>query len=156
MAITLGDWVIEQALQQLEQWRSEELDIQVSVNISPQHLQSPGFFAALEAALARHPETDARALELEVLESSALDNLAETARVIDECHNVAARAGESGLSRRARLDELLATRSDTLMLLSATPHDGSAIPHDGSATPHDGWQTPHDGPAIPQPRRQDA
>ena len=46
--------------------------------------------------------------------------------VIDECHNVAARAGESGLSRRARLARLLATRSDTLMLLSATPHDGSA------------------------------
>jgi superfamily II DNA or RNA helicase len=46
--------------------------------------------------------------------------------VIDECHNVAARAGESGVSRRARLARLLATRSDTLMLLSATPHDGSA------------------------------
>lgn len=46
--------------------------------------------------------------------------------VIDECHNVAARAGESGLSRRARLARLLATRSDTLILLSATPHDGSA------------------------------
>jgi hypothetical protein len=46
--------------------------------------------------------------------------------VIDECQNVAARAGETGLSRRARLAKLLATRSDTLMLLSATPHDGSA------------------------------
>ncbi len=46
--------------------------------------------------------------------------------VIDECHNVAARAGETGLSRRARLARLLANRSDTLMLLSATPHDGSA------------------------------
>ena len=46
--------------------------------------------------------------------------------LIDECHNVAARAGESGLSRRARLAKLLATRSDTLILLSATPHDGSA------------------------------
>ena len=31
-----------------------------------------------------------------------------------------------GLSRRARLARLLATRSDTLILLSATPHDGSA------------------------------
>ena len=46
--------------------------------------------------------------------------------VIDECHNVAARGSETGLSRRARLAKLLATRSDTLMLLSATPHDGSA------------------------------
>jgi superfamily II DNA or RNA helicase len=46
--------------------------------------------------------------------------------VIDECHNVAARAAERGMSRRARLARLLATRSDTLILLSATPHDGSA------------------------------
>jgi superfamily II DNA or RNA helicase len=46
--------------------------------------------------------------------------------VIDECHNVAARAAETGMSRRARLARLLATRSDTLILLSATPHDGSA------------------------------
>lgn len=46
--------------------------------------------------------------------------------VIDECHNVAARAADAGLSRRARLAKLLATRSDTLILLSATPHDGSA------------------------------
>ncbi len=46
--------------------------------------------------------------------------------VIDECHNVAARAGEMGLAKRAKLARLLATRSDTLILLSATPHDGSA------------------------------
>lgn len=46
--------------------------------------------------------------------------------VIDECHNVAERAGESGISKRAKLARLLANRSDTLMLLSATPHDGSA------------------------------
>jgi superfamily II DNA or RNA helicase len=46
--------------------------------------------------------------------------------VIDECHNVAARGAEDGLSRRARLALLLAGRSDTLILLSATPHDGSA------------------------------
>ena len=46
--------------------------------------------------------------------------------VIDECQNVAARAGDQGVSRRARLARMLATRSDTLMLLSATPHDGSA------------------------------
>ena len=46
--------------------------------------------------------------------------------VIDECHNVAARAREQGLSRRARLAQLLAERSDSLILLSATPHDGSA------------------------------
>ena len=39
---------------------------------------------------------------------------------------MAVRAAEQGKSRRARLAERLAGRSDTLILLSATPHDGSA------------------------------
>lgn len=46
--------------------------------------------------------------------------------VIDECHNVAVRKGDSGSSLRAQLAKNLATKSDTLVLLSATPHDGSA------------------------------
>lgn len=46
--------------------------------------------------------------------------------IIDECHNVAARGNEDGMSRRARLARMLSGRSDTMMLLSATPHDGSA------------------------------
>lgn len=45
--------------------------------------------------------------------------------IIDECHNVAARGNED-LSDRARLARILAGRSDTLIELSATPHDGSA------------------------------
>jgi len=44
--------------------------------------------------------------------------------VIDEAQNVAERGTSS--SQRARLARLLAGRSDTLILLSATPHDGRA------------------------------
>ncbi|MEW7994865.1 MAG: DEAD/DEAH box helicase [Candidatus Thiodiazotropha endolucinida] len=43
--------------------------------------------------------------------------------VIDECHNVADRGTSS---QRAQLAQLLANRSDTLIMLSATPHDGRA------------------------------
>ena len=43
--------------------------------------------------------------------------------VIDEAHNVADRGTSS---QRKRLAQLLATRSDTLIMLSATPHDGRA------------------------------
>lgn len=41
--------------------------------------------------------------------------------IIDEAHNVAERGSNS---QRSRLARLLATRSDTLIMLSATPHDG--------------------------------
>lgn len=46
--------------------------------------------------------------------------------VIDECHNVADRGTSGATSQRARLAKLLAGRSDTLIMLSATPHDGRA------------------------------
>ena len=46
--------------------------------------------------------------------------------IIDECHNVALRGSEQTMSSRARLARRLANCSDTLILLSATPHDGSA------------------------------
>lgn len=45
--------------------------------------------------------------------------------VIDEGHNVAERGSGSGThSMRARLAKLLSSRSDTLIMLTATPHDG--------------------------------
>ena len=43
--------------------------------------------------------------------------------VIDEAHNVAARGTAS---QRSRLAKLLSKRSDALIMLSATPHDGKA------------------------------
>ncbi|MEY8195498.1 MAG: DEAD/DEAH box helicase [Cycloclasticus sp.] len=43
--------------------------------------------------------------------------------IIDEAHNVAKRSTQS---QRHKLAELLSTRSDTLIMLSATPHDGKA------------------------------
>ena len=44
--------------------------------------------------------------------------------VIDEAHNVAARGDR--LAQRSRLAETLSKRSDTMIMLSATPHDGRA------------------------------
>ncbi len=44
--------------------------------------------------------------------------------IIDEAHNVALR-GKGGGSSRARLAERLSTSSENLIMLSATPHDGS-------------------------------
>ena len=44
--------------------------------------------------------------------------------VIDEAQSVATRSDRT--SQRARLAELLAGRSDTMIMLSATPHDGKA------------------------------
>ncbi len=50
-----------------------------------------------------------------------LENSSWDVIVIDEAHNVAERGTNS---LRSRLARLLASRSDTLIMLSATPHDG--------------------------------
>src|ERR1022692_205650 len=51
-----------------------------------------------------------------------LENCRWDVIVIDEAHNVAIRG--SGRSLRAKLAELLSRQSDTLIMTSATPHDG--------------------------------
>lgn len=51
-----------------------------------------------------------------------LENATWDIIVIDEAHNVLERGGHQ--AQRARLAKLLAGRSDTLIMLSATPHDG--------------------------------
>ena len=53
-----------------------------------------------------------------------LDNANWDIIVIDECQHVAERARGAQKSQRAKLTERLATRSETLILLSATPQDG--------------------------------
>lgn len=55
----------------------------------------------------------------------AIENANWDIIVIDEAQNVAERSRGHGRSQRARLAQTLASRSDALLLLSATPHDGS-------------------------------
>ncbi|WOJ94686.1 EAL domain-containing protein [Congregibacter variabilis] len=85
LAVDLGDWVFETALSQIEAWSQQGLNICVNVNVDGFHLQQPGFAARLAELLARHPLVDPANLELEVLETSALDNLEKVASVMTEC-----------------------------------------------------------------------
>ncbi|GAB1391854.1 hypothetical protein MASR1M60_00170 [Rhodocyclaceae bacterium] len=83
----IGDWVIETALIQLETWRAIGLELQVSVNVAGRQLQAPEFVEKLKVALFLHP-TVAHQLELEVLETAALEDVVKTSRVIDECREL--------------------------------------------------------------------
>jgi diguanylate cyclase (GGDEF)-like protein/PAS domain S-box-containing protein len=85
LAIELGEWVIDTALTQIESWRAIGLDIPVSVNIAGQQLLEPNFFLRLNALMALHPGVKPSSLELEVLESSALQDLGQVSDVITAC-----------------------------------------------------------------------
>ena len=88
LAVELGEWVIATALTQIESWKISGLDIPVSVNIGARQLQQTHFVARLQVLLAAHPQVRAGDLELEVLETSALEELVHVARVIEACREI--------------------------------------------------------------------
>lgn len=85
LAIDLGEWVMEAVLAQMEAWNVQGLSIPVSVNVGAQHLQHPDFVSRLRMALARHPGVKPGELELEILETSALNDFTLVSQVISTC-----------------------------------------------------------------------
>ena len=88
LAVALGEWVIDAALTQIERWHADGLPIPVSVNIGARQLQHPEFVERLRHILAAHPQVNPRCLELEVLETSALQDIAYVSQVIEDCAQI--------------------------------------------------------------------
>ena len=85
LAIAIGEWVINSALNQLATWRAMGLNIPVSVNVGAQQLLKEDFPKRLGEMLAAHPDIAPDKLELEVLEASALEDMARVSGVIEAC-----------------------------------------------------------------------
>ncbi|MBU3698268.1 EAL domain-containing protein [Dechloromonas sp.] len=79
--IDIGNWVLEQALRQLEVWREAGHALSVSVNVSGPQLQAPGFVDGLARLLHLHPAVPPHCLEIEILETAALDDMAGAAEI---------------------------------------------------------------------------
>lgn len=87
MSIEIGEWVIDSALTQISQWLEMDLNIPVSisVNIAAVQLQQPNFTQRLTNLLAAHPDVEPMYLELEVLETSALDDVNHISKIMEAC-----------------------------------------------------------------------
>jgi len=125
--IPLGEWVIRTALAQLATWQAAGLQLSVSVNIAARHLQALNFTARLAALLADYPDVSPSALELEVVESVALEDMVMVSQVIDACHELGVSfalddfgTGYSSLSyfKRLRVDVLKIDQSFVRNLLT--------------------------------------
>jgi diguanylate cyclase (GGDEF)-like protein/PAS domain S-box-containing protein len=88
LAIEIGEWVIESALSQMETWRAAGLELPVSVNVGAHQLQQPDFVQRLHALLLAHPAFRPGDLEIEVLETSALEDIARVSMVIGACREL--------------------------------------------------------------------
>ena len=84
----LGEWVLAQALDQMDAWHAQGLALTISVNISAHHIQHPQFVETLQALLAAHPDVPPGRLELEILETAALADLTRVSEVISTCQRL--------------------------------------------------------------------
>lgn len=85
LEIDIGNWVLEESLTQLSAWHAAGIALPVSVNIAGNHLQSAHFAQHLENLLAAHSDVPAALLELEILETAALEDIGSMSKLFAEC-----------------------------------------------------------------------
>jgi diguanylate cyclase (GGDEF)-like protein/PAS domain S-box-containing protein len=85
LAVELGEWVIETALKQVESWQDQGLNLTMSVNVSTIQLEQSDFVPRLKQLLEAHPKVPPGYLELEIVETSALEDIAEVSRIMRAC-----------------------------------------------------------------------
>lgn len=85
LVIPLGNWVLTRALDHLEQWRQQGLEITVSINVAARQLLDHHFIDSLKAGFAAHPKLSPACLELEILETAAIEDIAQVTKLMHEC-----------------------------------------------------------------------
>ena len=85
LSIEIGEWVIDTALYQIEDWKAIGIEMPVSVNINAMHLQQKEFVSRLKELLAKHPTVEPRLLQLEILETSAIGDIIEISATMNSC-----------------------------------------------------------------------
>jgi len=88
LAIEMGEWVLDTAMTQIETWKATGLLLPVSVNIDAMQLEQVDFVDRLRQQLVDHPAVAAGDLDLEVLETSALEDIAHVSSVILACRDL--------------------------------------------------------------------
>lgn len=85
LIVEIGEWVMEQVLTQLQQWQQAGQSWPVSINISARHFQRADFVEQLRQMLERHPAVSPRMLDLQIVESVAVENLQHVSTCLQAC-----------------------------------------------------------------------
>jgi len=114
LGIDVGKWTIEAALTQIEMWREAGLHVPISVNIGARHLLQPDFIMHLRGMLSRHPGAQPQDLELEIVETSAVEDFVQVSQLMALCERMGLRfaiddfgSGYSSLTYLKRLSAYL-------------------------------------------------
>jgi diguanylate cyclase (GGDEF)-like protein len=80
--VGLGEWVITEALAQIERWQAAGIALPVSVNIAARQFLRGNFGIRLGQLLAEHPPERVRLLEIEIVETAVLEDINAVSRLI--------------------------------------------------------------------------
>jgi diguanylate cyclase (GGDEF)-like protein len=117
LIIDIGEWVMEQALLQIETWSAQGAVWPVSVNIAARHFQRTDFLGRLRDLLARHPKVSPALLNIEILESVALGDIDAVSSLIQECQKLGVSFSLDDFGTGySSLSYLKALRADTLKI----------------------------------------
>ncbi|OZA29357.1 MAG: hypothetical protein B7X93_06065 [Hydrogenophilales bacterium 17-61-9] len=83
LILTLGEWVLNQACEQAQTWAEAGFPLRMAVNLSPRQFQAADLVDQVRRALQRTGLAPA-ALELEITESTAMDDPESSIRVLTE------------------------------------------------------------------------
>jgi len=86
--VELGTWVLERAMQQIEDWHLQGIHLPISVNIDSMQLQQRNFMEIVQTFLQRYPNVQKGDIEFEILETSALEDVTLVSEIISQCQNL--------------------------------------------------------------------
>lgn len=90
-APVFSDWVLKTAIHQMAIWHDAGQVLPISVNLCARHLQQPNFVVRLQSLLADYPDVRSDWLEIEVLETTALEQTQQVFQIISECRQLGVR-----------------------------------------------------------------
>lgn len=85
LSVSIGEWVLDEALSQAQRWFDLGYHIPISINVDGTQLAQHDFVEKLASSIALYPSLPRHTLELEILESSALDRVSDIGAVIRRC-----------------------------------------------------------------------
>jgi diguanylate cyclase (GGDEF)-like protein/PAS domain S-box-containing protein len=85
LIIDIGEWVMDQVLSQLHHWQEAGQGWPVSINIAARHFQRADFVDRLKHVLARHAQVAPQMLDLEIVESVAIENIQHVSACLQAC-----------------------------------------------------------------------
>ena len=88
LSISLGEWVIDAALKQIAEWREIGFSLHVSVNVGAKQLLQANFIERMRHIFSKYDQEVINLLEMEVLETSALEDVIRAADAIKECQEM--------------------------------------------------------------------